>query len=436
MPCRIGNDDQAQQLVTALGLAQFTCDLHMPLYKDGSIGKWKLTRTGFCLDRGYHSGLWGVSGMPVLMRDAGNDGRSWETWMSLSPHEIESQELGCRYAVGHTVVMGLGMGWVAVNIALNPAVRRVTVIERDPEVIELFAQSGALDGLPAEIAGKIRIIRADAMEWKPDETVDFLYADIWRCLEEPQTLDNVRRMQANVRADVIYFWGQELTIHTLAAKRPEACADNREWVQVVRSCVSDTINLPLLVPDDFDYPGMIAEVVRRRRERRLDSVNKEAARVIALRPITDDDQEFLYQLYASTRAAEKELVDWTNEQWDEFLKMQFNLQHTQYMRNYEQPSFDVIMLGDTPVGRLYVNRGEDEIRIVDISLLPEYRGRGIGAGLLRRILREGNDRGIPVTLHVERNNPALELYKQLGFRVEGDRGVSLFMECSPGQSCA
>lgn len=269
--------DQAGQLAAAAGVPLYSSDLYMPSYLDGRVGRWRLTRTGFCLDRGYHSGLWGVSGMPVLMRNSSENGERWETWMSLSPHEIESQELGCRYAFGHTAVMGLGMGWVAVNIAINPAVRKVTVVERDPEVIDLFAQSGVLAGLSAEIADKIRIVRADALEWVPEEAVDFLYADIWRCLEESQTLDDVRRMQANAGAGGIYFWGQELAIHTLAAKRPEGCADNREWAQVVRSCVSDTIRLPLLLPDDFDYPGMIAEVVRRRSERRPDSVKKEAA---------------------------------------------------------------------------------------------------------------------------------------------------------------
>ncbi|ABQ24961.1 class I SAM-dependent methyltransferase [Geotalea uraniireducens] len=272
-------DDQSAQLAAALGVPFFSTGLYMPEYREARIGQWKLTRTGFCLDHGYYSGLCGVSGMPVLMRTSNGvraNGQDWETWMSLSPHEIESQELGCRYAVGHTGVMGLGMGWVAVNIALNSAVHKVTVIERDPEVIDLFGQSRALDGLPAEIAGKIRIIRADALEWQPDETVDFLYADIWRCLEEPQTLDNVRRMQANVRADVIYFWGQELTIHTLAAKKPETCAE-REWAAAVRSCVADTIALPLLLPEDFDYPGMVAEVVRRRRERNAASTAKEAS---------------------------------------------------------------------------------------------------------------------------------------------------------------
>lgn len=269
--------DQAGQLAAAAGVPLYSSELYMPSYLDGRVGRWRLTRTGFCLDRGYHSGLWGVSGMPMLMRNSSENGERWETWMSLSPHEIESQELGCRYAFGHTAVMGLGMGWVAVNIAINPAVRKVTVIERDPEVIELFQLSRVLDGLDAEIISKISIVRDDALEWVPEEAVDFLYADIWRCLEEPQTLDDVRRMQSNVGAGSIYFWGQELAIHTLAAKRPEGGADNREWAKAVRHCVADIIRLPLLLPDNFDYPGMIAEVVRRRRERRLDSVKKEAA---------------------------------------------------------------------------------------------------------------------------------------------------------------
>lgn len=157
---------------------------------------------------------------------------------------------------------------------------------------------------------------------------------------------------------------------------------------------------------------------------------------VALRPITEDDLHFLFQLYASTRAGEKELVGWEDEPWEVFMRMQFNLQHSQYMQNYEHPSFDIVMLGATQVGRLYVNRGANEIRIVDITLSPEYRGRGIGADLLSSILLEGDDRGVPVTLHVERNNPALALYQRLGFRVEGDRGVSLFMERQPGESCA
>jgi hypothetical protein len=258
--------DQTEQLATALGVSLFSSDLYMPRYLDGRVGRWKLTRTGFCLDHGYHSGLWGVQGMSVLMRDNSGTGESWETWMSLSPHEIESQELGCRHAFGHTVVMGLGMGWMAVNIALNTKVEKVTIIERDPEVIELFRLSGALDGVAADITAKIHIIQGDALAWLPDVPVDFLYADIWRSLEEPQTLHDVRCMQANVQADSIYFWGQELLIHALAAKETESCSPG-EWQEAIRQCVVNTIALPLLLPEEFDYPGRIETIVRLRRAR-------------------------------------------------------------------------------------------------------------------------------------------------------------------------
>jgi len=264
------SQDQTEQLAAAMGVPLYTCDLHMPEYPEGTIGRWRVKRGSFGLDRGYYSGLWGVTGMPALLRDSDGAGERWETWMSLSPHEIESQELGCRHARGHTVVMGLGMGWVAVNMALNPAVRRVTVIERDPEVIELFEQfeqSRVLDGLAAEAVDKIGIVLADALEWLPDDPVDFLYADIWLHLEEPQTLDDVRRMQANVRAGQIYFWGQELVIHALADAAFDSDAGGPEWADAVRHCVAGTIGLPLLLPDDRNYPAMIATVVRQRRER-------------------------------------------------------------------------------------------------------------------------------------------------------------------------
>jgi hypothetical protein len=163
--------------------------------------------------------------------------------------------------------MGLGMGWVAINMSLNPAVQKVTLIERDPEVIDLFGRSGALDGLPAEVTDKLHIVQSDALEWRPDEPVDFLYADIWQRLEEPRTLDDVRRMQANMEAGLVYFWGQELAIHALAQKNAVA-REGREWREAVCRCISETIALPLLFPEDFDYPAMIAQIARQRQERR------------------------------------------------------------------------------------------------------------------------------------------------------------------------
>jgi len=154
---------------------------------------------------------------------------------------------------------------------------------------------------------------------------------------------------------------------------------------------------------------------------------------ITLRSITDNDLEFLFRVYASTRAEEKELVGWNDEQWEQFLRMQFHLQHTQYMRNYENPSFDIILEKGVPAGRLYVNRGPDEYRIIDIALLPEYRRRGICGNLMTSLLREAGKRGLPVSLHVEKNNPILDYYRRLGFRVEADRDVYYFMVCTPSE---
>ncbi len=151
--------------------------------------------------------------------------------------------------------------------------------------------------------------------------------------------------------------------------------------------------------------------------------------MITLRPITPADQDFLYQVYASTRQEEMALVtDWSEVQKTAFLQMQFNAQQAHYAEHYAQAKFEIILLDDTPIGRLYVDRRMKEIRIVDISLLPEYRNRGLGSGLLKNILNEGAQAGLPVTIHVEMFNPALRLYDRLGFRRIADHGVYYLME--------
>jgi ribosomal protein S18 acetylase RimI-like enzyme len=157
---------------------------------------------------------------------------------------------------------------------------------------------------------------------------------------------------------------------------------------------------------------------------------------ITLRPITADDMAFLQRVYASTREDELAQVDWTEAQKASFLRMQFEAQHKYYQANYAAARFQIIMADDRPIGRLYVIRWPQEIRIIDIALLPEYRGRGIGSAFLRDILADGQRRGLPVTIHVERFNPALRLYERLGFHILQDKGVYYLMEWSPASTPA
>ncbi len=152
---------------------------------------------------------------------------------------------------------------------------------------------------------------------------------------------------------------------------------------------------------------------------------------ITLRPINTQDLDLLYRIYASTREDELAPLDWSAEQKQAFLEMQFNAQHTFYQEQYSQAKFQIVLLNGQAVGRLYVERRADEIRIIDMSLLPDYRRQGIGSGLFADIFAQGQQAGLPVRIHVEHFNPALGLYRRLGFKKIGDTGVYFLMEWTP-----
>ena len=125
------------------------------------------------------------------------------------------------------------------------------------------------------------------------------------------------------------------------------------------------------------------------------------------------------------------VVDWTEEMKEAFVRQQFNAQHAWYQEHYQGATFDVVLVDGVPAGRLYVHRRPEEIRLVDITLLPEHRKGGLGTSILRDLLAEGQAAGKPVTIHVEVYNPAMRLYERLGFKPVEDRGVHRLMKWSP-----
>ncbi|WP_299493324.1 GNAT family N-acetyltransferase [Acaryochloris sp. IP29b_bin.137] len=151
---------------------------------------------------------------------------------------------------------------------------------------------------------------------------------------------------------------------------------------------------------------------------------------LCLRAITEADQPFLYQLYASTREEELAVVPWSEEQKQTFLAFQFNAQHTFYQSQFKDAYFWVIEQADLPIGRLYLDQRADEIRIIDIALMPGCRDRGIGTALLTAILAEGRAKQQPVRIHVEYSNRAITLYRRLGFMQIGGDDVYKLMEWS------
>ena len=153
--------------------------------------------------------------------------------------------------------------------------------------------------------------------------------------------------------------------------------------------------------------------------------------VVELLPVGQRDREFLYRVYASTREEELAVVTWEDGQKEAFLRAQFDAQDREYRKANPDGRFDVIEVDGRPTGRLYVDRRPGDLRIVDISLLPESRGHGIGAGLVAGLQREAAAEGRIVSIHVESHNPAARLYERLGFVVAADLGVYRRMEWTP-----
>lgn len=149
---------------------------------------------------------------------------------------------------------------------------------------------------------------------------------------------------------------------------------------------------------------------------------------LGFRSIREGDEEFLCQLYASTRAEELAQTRWSEAQKAEFLRMQFEAQHRHYLSHFSGAEFLLILRGENPIGRLYVERRVGEMRLIDIALLPQWRSQGLGSALMRDLMEEAQQDGVPVRLHVEKFNPALRLYQRLGFRPRDDLGVHLSME--------
>lgn len=141
-----------------------------------------------------------------------------------------------------------------------------------------------------------------------------------------------------------------------------------------------------------------------------------------------DDRAFLECLYASTREHEMRLLEWPEEAKNAFIRQQFEAQHAHYRQHYSDAQFWVVEVGKKQVGRLYVQARVDEIRLMDIALVPEHKGRGIGTALVRRVLGIAAAEVIPVRLHVEPDNRAVNLYRRLGFVKLEARGVYQFME--------
>ena len=153
--------------------------------------------------------------------------------------------------------------------------------------------------------------------------------------------------------------------------------------------------------------------------------------MIELRPVEENDTLFIESVYRSTRESELKITNWTEQQKETFIIMQSMAQLAEYKKNYPGASFQLILYKKKSAGRFYTWENDTEIRIIDITLLPQFRGKGIGTFLFRELMKKSKEAQKKISLHVDPVNPALQLYLRLGLIHVKNNGRYYYMERKP-----
>ena len=149
-----------------------------------------------------------------------------------------------------------------------------------------------------------------------------------------------------------------------------------------------------------------------------------------LREAKPEDEQFLFEVYASTRQEELEGFGWDDNQKRDFIKMQFLARE----RSYPRVDDRIIVLNERPIGRMLVDRSDAEILLRDIALLTQYRNRGLGTVLIHNLMKEADVSGKAIRLHVLATSAAVRLYERLGFSRAGEEAAYLEMKWVPAAS--
>src|SRR5438552_3324993 len=114
---------------------------------------------------------------------------------------------------------------------------------------------------------------------------------------------------------------------------------------------------------------------------------------LCLRPVSTQDDEFLLSVYTSTRAEELAQAEWQEGQREAFVKWQFDRQRSEYEARFPDAEYYVIMIDDQPAGRIWIGTDAEQIRLLDIAILPAFQNRGAGTLLLKQLIAEAGSSG-------------------------------------------
>jgi len=155
---------------------------------------------------------------------------------------------------------------------------------------------------------------------------------------------------------------------------------------------------------------------------------------IGRRPVTESDRDFLFVLYASTRATELAMVPWNENQKRVFLESQFAAQSRGYQESHPDASHEILLHDGVDAGRLYLAREPQRIHILDITIAPWFRNAGIGTHVMGELIQEADGARLPLSIYVENFNRSRSLFGRLGFEKASEEGFMLFLRRAPSES--
>lgn len=154
--------------------------------------------------------------------------------------------------------------------------------------------------------------------------------------------------------------------------------------------------------------------------------------VVTRRPAGRADEPFTRALHDAVRRPELAASGLADGVIDDLLSMQFAARETGYRQRFPEASAEIVLCDGVPVGRVLVDREGAEVHLVDIALLADHRGCGIGTVVLRELIEEARSSDRPLTLSVAHDNPALRLYRRLGFESRSEDEVYRQLIHRPG----
>lgn len=151
------------------------------------------------------------------------------------------------------------------------------------------------------------------------------------------------------------------------------------------------------------------------------------------RPIAADDAAFVRALYQATLRSQMPFgqTGLSDAQITALIDQQFAAQTEHYGTNYPHAEISIVEHPDGPVARLIVIEFDDEVRLGDLMVALEHRKRGLCSYIMDRNVELGLATGRPIHLHVEKLNPAVELYRRKHFEVIADLNSHWLMAYRP-----